>query len=275
MTRPRNYFGTTTELDWEAQKADIIVNDMIAPKNYALVRSDNNAILDIHKNSYNPFPNSDFKKYLDELQKITGFDNLSYQEYKGGKVILGYLENNTSNVKVNGFDVDKYLILGNTHDGSKGTFIGTSEIMLRCMNQFGKIVTQNVIRHTKNSYTRLDELKNAYELYFKQTEALDELYVKMNKIHVDSSLLEALTQRLFDAENKEEISTRKANQILLFKDSYATESKDLGENLFGFFHATTHYTTHKVDTENVFGNIFGTQNKLNERSLEIICDVMR
>lgn len=270
----RNYFAQNSELNWDVKPTEIIVNGKTAPNNFALVRSDNNEILDIHKNSYNPYYNVEFKSMLDDLQKITNFTNLTYQEYKGGRVILGYLENSEEKSTINGFDVNKYLVLGNTHDGSKGIFLGTSDIMLRCMNQFGHIIKSNVIRHTKNNFARIDDLKNAYEIYFKELEATELMYKKMIKINVDQTLLDSLTKRLFDAKG-EEISTRKLNQILDFTDSYRKESKDLGENLFGFFHATTHYTTHKIKGENTFGNLFGTQNKLNQLSFDMCHEILR
>ena len=98
----RNYFASETELNWDVKPTEIIVNGVIAPNNFALVRSDNNEILEIHKQSYNPFYNVEFKSLLDDLQKITGFENLAFQEYKGGKTILGYLENNKTDVQING-----------------------------------------------------------------------------------------------------------------------------------------------------------------------------
>jgi hypothetical protein len=271
----RNYFAKTTELNYDVQKTDVIVNGQISSDHFALSRSDNYQLLEIHKNSYNPFYNSEFKAILDDLQNITGFENLTYSEFKDGRVVLGYLENNKTDVIVNGFNIDRYLVLGNTHDGTKGIFLGTSEIMLRCMNQFGKIIKSNVIKHTKNKGARLDELKRAYEVYFSEIQTLNEVYKKMSKIEIDTILLESLTKRLFDVENIEEMSTRKSNQINDFNNSYRIESKDLGNNLFAFFNATTHYTTHVMNTNNnVFGNLFGTQAKLNEKAINLTLELI-
>lgn len=271
-----HHFATTTDLLWDVKATDIIVNGIVAPDNYALVRTDNSKILEIHKESYNPFYNIEFRSLMDELQKITGFENLTYSEFKGGNVVLGYLENNSKeNIQVNGFDVNKYLVLGNSHDGSKGIFLGTSEIMLRCMNQFGAILKSNVVRHTKNNFSRIEDLKRAYETYFKETEKTIEIYAKMQKINIDQSLIDMVTKRLFDIDNTEEkISTRKENQIIDFQASIASETKDLGNNMFGLFHAVTHYTTHKLKGENVVGNLFGTANKMNEKGYKAIAELV-
>lgn len=267
----RHYFATQTDLLWDVNPTEIKVNDEVIKSHYALVRNDDKTVLDIHKDSYNPFYNVEFRSLMDDLQKITGFENLTFQEFKGGKTVLGYLEN-TQNTQINGLNVNKFLVLGNTHDGSKGIFLGTSDIMLRCMNQFGHIVKSNVIKHTKNNQVKIDELKRAYEVYFKQVEQQDELFSKIAKINIDKDLMEALTKRLFDVENNEEISTRKTNQIFDFNESLLKETKDLGQNLFGYFNGVTHYTTHKLNGENTFGNLFNTANKINMKALELVTE---
>ena len=270
-----NPFATDSNLNWDVVKSPIIVNEKEVPSHFALTRNDNSNILQIHKESYNPFMNIEFRKLLDEMQKITGFENIKFQEYKQGNIVLGYLENNqTQTLNVNGFNVDKYLVLGNSHDGSKGIFLGTSEIMLRCMNQFGRIVKNNVIKHTKNNSHKIDELKKAYESYFKELEVMTEVYAKMQKVHIDKGLIESLTKRLFDVKENEEISTRKSNQIFDFNNSVSKEMGELGQNGFGFFHAITHYTTHTLKGENSFGNLFGTANNMNEVGLELVMELI-
>lgn len=274
-----NHLATnSTELNWDVKPTEIYHGDkQIINGNYALIRSDNQKVLEIHKDSYNPFYNVEFKALLDDLQKISGFENLTYSEFKEGKIVLGYLQNNSTNeCKVNGFDVNKYLVLGNSHDGSKGIFLGTSEVMIRCTNAFGQILKSNVIKHTKNNFRRIDELKQAFEVYHKQNEILANLYVKMNKISIDQSLIDMVTKRMFDVDNNEEkqISTRKDNQILDFHNSIKTETNDLGNNVFGLFHGMTHYTSHKLKGENVVGNLFGTASKMNEKGFQAIRELV-
>lgn len=272
---PRNYFATDSNLSWDVNQTPIVVNNKIVPSHFALTRDDNQEILQIHKASYNPFENKEFRNLLDDMQKITGFQNASFQEYKNGNVVLGYLENNSKDaLSVNGFDVNKYLVLGNSHDGTKGIFLGTSEIMLRCMNQFGHIVKSDIIKHTKNNSSKIDDLKRAYESYFIELEKMTLVYAKMAKVSIDPKLMESLTKRLFDVAENEEISTRKSNLIFDFQTSLAKETAELGNNAFGFFHGATHYTSHKLKGENAFGNLFGTANKINEKALSLALELV-
>lgn len=268
-----NHFAQETDLLWDVTKQPVIINGNEIDSHYALIRDDNSKVIEIHKQSYNPFFNKEFRLLLDEMQKITGFENMKYQQFKDGNIVLGYLEN-TNDVKVNGFNVNKYLVLGNSHDGTKGIFLGTSEIMLRCLNQFGKIVRNNVIKHTKNNSSKIDDLKKAYESYFMELEVMTKTYAKMHNVSIDKTLMESLTKRLFDVKENEEISTRKTNQIFDFNTSLAKETKELGMNAFGFFHATTHYTTHVLKGENVVGNLFGTANTLNHKAMSLVMELV-
>jgi hypothetical protein len=59
-----------------------------------------------------------------------------------------------------------------------------------------------------------------------------------------------------------------------FNASIVSETKDLGTNLFGLFHAVTHYTTHKVKGENVFGNLFGTVYNMNEKASQFVAELV-
>lgn len=270
----RNYFATETNLDWELKRETIQVNGNSIDSHFALTRSDSGKVLQLHKNSYVPFFNSDFKRLLEDMQKITGFENLKYQEFKDGNIILGYLKNDKDEISVNGFRIDKYMVLGDTRDGSKGTFLGKCEEMIRCLNQYGSIIKSNIIKHTKNSYHRLDELKMAYEQYFMELEAQEKLFKSLSEISIDKNLMESLTKRLFDVKENEEISIRKSNQMFEFGNSLAKETADLGKNAFGFFHATTHYTTHVLKGENVVGNLFGTANAMNQKALNLVSELV-
>lgn len=270
----RNYFATETSLDWEIKRENVQVNGNSVETHFALTRSDSGKLLQIHKKSYTTFFNSDFKRLLEDMQKITGFDDLTYQEFKSGNVVLGYLKNNKDEISVNGFKMDKYLVLGDTRDGSKGTFLATSDIMLRCMNQFSHIIKSNIIKHTKNSSSKIDELKMAYEQYFMDLEMQEKLFKSLSEISIDKNLMESLTKRLFDVKENEEISIRKSNQMFEFGNSLAKETADLGKNAFGFFHATTHYTTHVLKGENVVGNLFGTANAMNQKALNLVSELV-
>lgn len=270
--------ATSTNLEWDLIPTDIKVNDKILDTHYALVRNDNDKVLHIHKNSYNPYYNSEFRSFMEDLQIITSFENLQYQEYKEGRIVLGYLENKQGTININGFDINQYLVLGNGHDGTKGIFLGSSEIMLRCMNQFGRIINSNVIYHTKNNTGKIDNMKRAYEIYFKDVEKMKEIYVQLSKVNIDQELLDSLKIRLFEIDKKESekgLSTRTKNQMMEFDRSIRKETQDLGQTLFGFFHATTHYTTHIMKGEKVFGNLLGNSNQLNERSLKLVTELIR
>jgi hypothetical protein len=272
----QNHFFNESKLDWNVQIEPVTVKNQIVESHKALVRSDNDRILTIHKESYNPFDNVEMLKLYESLANVSGFNPSGFMEAKGGNVILGYLKNDQGTQTINGHEVNEFLVIGNTHDGSKGIFVGTSSQMIRCMNQWGKIVKSNVIKHTKNNQIKISELQRAFEIYFKDKEKTNEIFTKMAKINIDADILEALTLRLFEADTKhEKISTRKQNQMDDFSASVRQETNDLGMNLFGFFNSVTHYTTHVTNQkEVVFGNLTGTNEKLNTRAFNLALELV-
>jgi hypothetical protein len=211
---------------------------------------------------------------VEKLSQMTGFGIAGYSDFKGGRKVLGYLKADKMQ-KLLGWEMENYMVIGNSHDGTTGFFIGTSEIMIRCMNQFSRISQNLKAYHTKNNIVRIDELVGMFKQYQQEQQALYEKMKQYKKIKVDEHIISALTERLFRIESgHEEISTRKMKLTLEFKNSLDREMADLGQNLFGLFQGVTHYTTHvKKTKEDVFGNILGQNAKMNNRAM-VFCDAL-
>jgi hypothetical protein len=269
----RHEFFKGSELDWEVNVQPVLVGGIETTSYKGLTRSDNGLILDIHKESYNPFLNKDLIELYENIANVSGFAPMGFQEAKDGRMILGYLQNQSDTTQM-GHKVNEYLVIGNSHDGSKGTFLGSSSLMIRCMNQFGRILRTDIVKHTVNRDLKLDAIKRNFEIYFEAKLKENDIYNKLAKVSIDSDLLEALTLRLFDIEEREGASTRKLNQIEKFDLSVRTETSELGLNLFGFFNSVTHYTTHATNQkETVFGNLIGTNESLNTKAYKMVLEM--
>ena len=64
-----------------------------------------------------------------------------------------------------------------------------------------------------------------------------------------------------------ELATRTINRRQELLTNIESETKELGNNVFGLFQGLTKYTTHTLKTrkEAPFGNLIGTANDLNQR----------
>lgn len=160
------------------------------------------------------------------------------------------------------------MLLGNSHDGSSAIFFGTSDTMIRCTNQWSKVIATIKVRHSKNKDKKIMEILANIENYFAEKTLYYQNLERFGDIKIDNTLITKLVNMLLDVEDRTDISTTKANQIAKLEASIEEETADLGQNMFGLFNGVTHYSTHKVNPRggNTFGNVFGKQGDLNNEA---------
>jgi hypothetical protein len=261
-------------LGWDVTESPILLYDGTPVNDYkALVRNDTNLPLCVTSKKYTPFTNHQFATLSEEIGKIAKFSEINYQEVKDGKIVLAYLKNPDSKMKIGGFQIKDYMITGNSFNGQTGLFLGTSNIVLRCANQFGRIYQGIRIRHTVNISERVEALKQTVQMYFDER---DRMYQKMEmftNVKVDDEIIDECilyVLNLHDQEKLEDRSTRRNNQIRIIKNHIIAETAEVGQNAWGLFSGFTHFTTHGVNQRknNTFGNLFGSVGSINERAFE-------
>ena len=262
----------TQNLSWDVIERPIFSNFSQVNGYKAIYRSDTNELLHIAKNSYTPTTNERFLETVYRLSQITGYPIELYDEIAGGRKTLAFLKC-TEPTRINGYEFKDYLLIGNSHDGSTGFFIGNSNMMIRCENRFTKQFRQIQINHTKNHDVKIDTLAGSFTNYSTQrqrfynefSEYIDFEIVDQDKENLVNAIAEVSPQ---EREDKELISTRKSNIIRDIHESIKIETSDLGNNLFGLFNGITHYTTHtRKQKEKSFCNAIGTNADINAKAL--------
>lgn len=262
-------------LNFEVSREPIYYgNDKIKHDNYqGLVRSDNGELLSIMKDSYNPLHMRDFQSITDNLQKVSGFDLVKQQEWNGGRIVLSYLENNQGINKIGDFEMKNYMVLGNSFDGTSSIFLGSSDIMIRCMNAFGQISKNNKIRHTSSSETKINELVKTLKIFFEEKEKLYLKFSEWNGRMVNSDEIEYIIRKVVDLEEKlDDNSTRRLNKAEVIKTAVQRETNEIGDSLWGVLNGMTYYSTHLMQKEDKrnFGSIVGSQANFNNKAFKII-----
>lgn len=234
---------------------------------------DPSKVLSVMKNSYNPMYNSDFMESVERLSEISGMNIEGYQEFSSGQIVLGFLKNNINNFEINGNKIEDYLMVGSSFDGRYSFFVGTSTLLIRCMNQFSKISKISKVKHTKSAPLRREELFQTLETFFESRNKMYKNFENFTKIKVDSRLRQMAIDYIMNVSNEErledKISSRKLNLINILQTNIDTEFADLGENVWALFNGVTRFTTHHLNTkERVFGNVFGSPATYNNRAYE-------
>jgi len=269
-------------LTWEVERSTPYTQSVsglyVAENDYtALKRSDNGDTLYLTRKTYTETKNSSFMEYTHKLSEASGFAIEGYAEFDGGRKVLSYLRSEEDFVhKYLGLKSENYLVFGNSHDGSTPLFVGSVNFLLRCSNQYGKIMKGLKIRHTKHHDFRVEEFIRLVASFQAEKEAEAIMLQKMAEIKIDESILDALANRLLNIDETQ----IKEGEILhpftgrrkaALMDSLTKETSDLGMTLFGAFNGVTHYSTHTKKSTDAYGNILGGNMKFNEQGL-LICN---
>ncbi len=268
------------ELNWDVNVKEVQTLDGIAIDSHrAIVRDDSEEVLSVMKKSYNPLRNEEFKNRVSRLAEITGFEKVGFNEFNDGKKVLAFLKNNQEITRIGAHQMDSYMVIGNSFDGSSSFFVGTSTILLRCTNQFSQIAKMMKVRHTKNSELKMDELYSYFDFYINNRKKMFENFERFGQVRVNDELRKKMVHHVLDIKGDAviaELSTRKKNQIAKIEEAMKIEEKDLGDNLWGLFNSITRYTTHDLNRNSqTFGNVFGSAAKFNDRAYQLAIEIER
>jgi hypothetical protein len=268
-------------LTWEVERTTPLtqsVSGLYIPEDdyTALKRSDNKETLYLTRKTYTETKNSTFMEYAHKLSEASGFALEGFAEFDGGRKVLAYLRSTEDFMhKYLGLKTENYFVWGNSHDGSTPLFGGGVDFILRCSNQYGRIMKGLKIRHTKNHDVRVEEFIRLIASFKQEKEKEAQMFQKMADIKIDAKILDSLANRLLNIDETKMkegdilhpvTGRNKANLM----DSFLKETSDLGMNLFGAFNGITHYSTHTKKSTDAYGNILGGNMKFNEAGL-LIC----
>jgi len=169
-------------LDWEVGTKDLVTKDFQEVPAKATYRKSDNAILGVVGPRYVPLQNRDafdwFQPFIDngECSLHTG-GSLS----DGQKVwVLAQLNRDPREI-VPGDEVQKFILLSNSHDGTTSIRVGYTPIRVVCVNTLAaahqKGVSQMLrIRHTASSKVNLDNVRDIMDNINMQFEATAEQF---------------------------------------------------------------------------------------------------
>ena len=259
------------ELGWEVKVLPVQIKGKSDVLNKALVRSDDESLIGIRGKYYHPVFNRDLELLKKKILKSGHFNFKGYEEFQNGKRILAFFENRSKNLKICDQPVKDYLIIGNSNDGTSKLFIGTSNFMLRCQNQFSEKIRSFERRHDRPfniKEVQIDEIISSYEM------GRNKLYSKMDKLRSVPANMELIEHLVFEVlfsrrpdDLRESLNDKERQQIALMIQCIKSEIKDLGVNLWGVFNGVTRYTSNHFTGNPGFGVVNGRGEHLNRRAM--------
>ena len=206
-------------LNWEVGTKDLVTKDGYDVPARATYRKSDNSILGVVGPRYVPLQNKSafewFQPFVDagECSLHTG-GSLS----NGQKVwVLAQLNRDPSEI-VSGDDVQKFILLSNSHDGTTAIRVGYTPIRVVCVNTLAFAHSHKEsnllrIRHTRSSKTALDNVRDIMDNINAQFEATAEQYRFLASRDFNQADVQKYVKVLLGIDKKapEDIATRTYN----------------------------------------------------------------
>jgi phage/plasmid-like protein (TIGR03299 family) len=222
----------------------------------ATYRKDTNEVLGVVGGRYEIVQNKDafgfFDSIIDAREAI--FETAGVLG-KGERIfVTAKLPND---LVVKGEEIEKYIVLTNSHDGSSAIIAGFTNIRVVCNNTLqaalGKLDNKVSIKHISGAKEKLSEAHRVMGIASKYMDEVQEVFNAMSKKSISDEQMKDFITKIFtpkivgnqDKEKAEEISKRSQNKIestMQFALSHHTQTTESTKNtLFGAYNAISGY----------------------------------
>jgi hypothetical protein len=180
----------------------------------------------------------------------------------------------------------RYITITDSNDGTSGLSVGIGDMTMSCKNQFFHF-NKNAefkTRHTLTIKERIAALPVMIQNALADSLAFIEKYQQMSEIEIPYEFAHDLVDNILGVSknlsedflnDKEEVSTRKLNQMSALYENIDHQIQDKGLNLWGLHSGVTRWTTHeksapKRDNGRIESIMTGTNYRTNHQSLDFV-----
>ena len=169
-------------LDWEVGVKDLVTTDGYDVPAKATYRKSDNSILGVVGPRYVPLQNKDAFEWFQPFVDAGECSLHMGGSLSGGQKVwaLAQLNRDPSEI-VKGDEVQKFILLSNSHDGTTAIRVGYTPIRVVCVNTLAFAHSHKQsnllrIRHTKSAQTNLDNVRDIMDNINAQFEATAEQF---------------------------------------------------------------------------------------------------
>lgn len=270
----------TTDLAWSVEKQELFAKgsegQSLKTNHVALIRTDTNAILGVHKIGYEVCQNQRMAEQVLALSQYSGAPVHSAGFLREGRKV--YIQLKTENLNLGNDRIEGYLTAVNSFDGSTLLGFGNSTVTISCQNTFFAAykTIASKFKHTANMEIKLEDMLHSLDIFNKDEIKHFAIIKKLAAAPVTAETIELVYKTMFnvkmaDVLNKDVISTRKANQLAKFNQYQKIEIEQKGANLWGLFSGVTSYTTKEANEETkMFGKVAKDERILFDQLAKIV-----
>ena len=259
------------QLNWEVlEKSLMLENGQAVHNGKALVRSDNNRVLEVVNSNFNPLKNSELIniiKIIAEKEKLSENDIKIIETNEGQKISV--IVNLDYNMSVGNDKVANQLLIQNSHGGFTSLKLGFGTLVASCSNgmvifnknidhkiyhnQFLKFEIErllNNVEYVKTNIRKFNEFSN--EIIEKKIDDRQKIILEaINHVaNVDLSISKEEYLKNYKPQYDKNIALYKWNSAGLMRESILSEMNYKGDNYWGLLNGFTYYNTHRVNVKN-------------------------
>jgi len=274
---------TASGLDWEVGTKDLITKDGVDVPARATYRKSDGSILGVVGPRYVPLQNKDafewFQPFIDagECSLHTG-GSLS-----GGQKVwaLAQLNRDPSEI-VKGDEVQKFILLSNSHDGTTAIRVGYTPIRVVCVNTLAFAHKHNDsqllrIRHTRSAATNLDNVRDIMDNINAQFEATAEQFRFLASRDFNQNDVKKYVKTLLGCEKTvdDDLKTRTSNTIRKVMETIEGPKQDIPGvrgtwwAAYNGFNEYLNYEKGRTTNNRVESLWFGQNGTANQRALAL------
>lgn len=292
-------------LDWKVEQRPIYhdlkyVEGLELPADYkpllrestgykALVRGDNNDTLSVMKDSYHVLQNKNAFAFFNPFVEsgLASFETAG--ALRDGKVIWVLASLNKAPIEVGkGDEVNKYLLLSNSHDGTLSVRVGFTPVRVVCNNTLtmshGDVNSKLLrIKHSSKVADRLDEVQGIVNAMDAKFEATAEQYRALAGKTLNRKDFEQYVNVVFklrpEGDEREKLRAQKMMETItkLFENGAGAHLKSAAGTQWGAYNAVTEYLTHdygKSDESRLYANWYGDVARTNSAAFDLAMEAV-
>ena len=253
-------------LDWEVVQKNVYVGDgSLIPGYKVNTRSTDNAALGIVSDRYKVVQNSDAFRFTDDLLGA-GVTYETAGALQGGRKVW-MLARMPHRYIIAGDEIEPYLVVMNSHDGSSGVKVAMTPIRVVCQNTLNLALDSAkriwTTKHTENVMLRVHEAEETLGLAERYMSELGRGINELTNIRLTDKKVMEYMQEFFPVTADLPDVQRKNNQRMLdnMKARYweAPDLSNVKKNGYRFVNAISDFATHADPirrTKNYEENLF-------------------
>ncbi|MBF0430528.1 MAG: DUF932 domain-containing protein [Fibrobacteria bacterium] len=235
------------DLNWSVRPVPLITGEgKDVPTHKGLTRSDTGNILGIVGKSYQPIQNFQAFAFADILAEHYGATYEYAGMCKDGKKVFLQAKLNESFEATRGDQVDCYITMATSHDGSSSMRVFLTPIRLFCENQLIRAIknasTNIVLRHTVNAEIKMQQ---AFEVFATSRNAFLRFKQKAQYLAQKQVDREMVKRFLDSVVGPEDQSTRIRNNRETVTRLFENGKGNHGQNAFQMYNAATEWVDHE------------------------------